>query len=60
MEKRDSHDPQEGTKTGSRQFVYKACMADHGQGPLRGVSVIGSLQFAKLCSIYVTPCDVGL
>jgi hypothetical protein len=31
MEKRDSHDPQEGTKTGSRQFVYKACMADHGQ-----------------------------
>jgi hypothetical protein len=31
MEKRDTHDPQEGTKTGSRQFVYKACMADHGQ-----------------------------
>jgi hypothetical protein len=31
MEKRDSHDPYEGTKTGSRQFVYKACMADHGQ-----------------------------
>ena len=25
MEKRDSHDPYEGTKTGSRQFVYKAC-----------------------------------
>ena len=31
MEKRDSHDPYEGTKTGSRQFVYKACMADHGE-----------------------------
>ena len=31
MEKRDTHDPHEGTKTGSRQFVYKACMADHGQ-----------------------------
>ena len=31
MEKRDTHDPYEGTKTGSRQFVYKACMADHGQ-----------------------------
>jgi hypothetical protein len=31
MGKRDSHDPYEGTKTGSRQFVYKACMADHGQ-----------------------------
>jgi len=23
--------PAKGTKTGSRQFVYKACMADHGQ-----------------------------
>ena len=32
MEKRDSHDPYEGTKTGGRQFVYKGCMADHGQG----------------------------
>ena len=31
MEKRDLHDPYEGTKTGSRQFVYKACMADHGR-----------------------------
>ena len=31
MERRDTHDPQEGTKTGSRQFVYKACMTDHGQ-----------------------------
>lgn len=31
IERRDTHDPQEGTKTGSRQFVYKACMADHGQ-----------------------------
>ena len=31
MEKRDPHDPYEGAKTGSRQFVYKACMADHGQ-----------------------------
>ena len=31
MEKRDTHEPQEGTKTGGRQFVYKACMADHGQ-----------------------------
>ena len=31
MERRDTHDPYEGTKTGSRQFVYKACMADHGQ-----------------------------
>jgi hypothetical protein len=31
MEKRDSHDPYEGTKTGSRQFVYKACMADHSE-----------------------------
>jgi hypothetical protein len=31
MERRDTHDPQEGTKTGSRQFVYKGCMADHGQ-----------------------------
>jgi hypothetical protein len=25
-----------------------------------GASVTGSLQFAKLCSIYVTPCDVDL
>ena len=32
MEKRDPHDPYEGTKTGGRQFVYKGCMADHGQG----------------------------
>ena len=31
IERRDTHDPQEGTKTGSRQFVYKACMADHGR-----------------------------
>jgi hypothetical protein len=31
MERGDTHDPWEGTKTGSRQFVYKACMADHGQ-----------------------------
>jgi hypothetical protein len=31
MERRDTHDPWEGTKTGSRQFVYKGCMADHGQ-----------------------------
>jgi hypothetical protein len=31
MERSDTHDPYEGTKTGSRQFVYKACMADHGQ-----------------------------
>ena len=31
MERRDTHDPWEGTKTGSRQFAYKACMADHGQ-----------------------------
>jgi hypothetical protein len=31
MERRDTHDPQEGTKTGSRQFVYKACMADHSE-----------------------------
>ena len=31
MEKRDPHDPYEGAKTGSRQFVYKACMTDHGQ-----------------------------
>jgi hypothetical protein len=31
MEKRASHEPQEGTKTGSRQFVYKACMADHSE-----------------------------
>jgi hypothetical protein len=31
MEKRDPHDPYEGAKTGSRQFVYKGCMADHGQ-----------------------------
>jgi hypothetical protein len=30
-ERRDTHDPWEGTKTGSRQFVYKSCMADHGQ-----------------------------
>ena len=30
MERGDTHDPYEGTKTGSRQFVYKACMADHG------------------------------
>ena len=29
MERGDTHDPYEGTKTGSRQFVYKACMADH-------------------------------
>ena len=32
MERRDTHDPQEGTKTGSRQFVYKGCMAARGQG----------------------------
>jgi len=31
MEKRDPHDPYEGAKTGSRKFVYKACMTDHGQ-----------------------------
>jgi hypothetical protein len=31
MERSDTHDPYEGTKTGSRQFVYKACMADHGE-----------------------------
>ena len=31
MERGDTHDPYEGTKTGSRQFVYKACMTDHGQ-----------------------------
>ena len=31
IEKRDTHDPWEGTKTGSRHFVYKACMADRGQ-----------------------------
>ena len=31
LEKRDSHEPCEGTKTGGRQFVYKACMADHDQ-----------------------------
>ncbi len=31
MERRDTHEPHEGTKTGGRQFVYKACMADHGQ-----------------------------
>jgi hypothetical protein len=31
MDRRDTHDPWEGTKTGSRQFVYKGCMADHGQ-----------------------------
>ena len=31
MEKRDPHDPYEGAKTGSRQFVYKACMADHSE-----------------------------
>jgi hypothetical protein len=31
MEKRASHEPQEGTKTGGRQFVYKACMADHSE-----------------------------
>jgi hypothetical protein len=30
MEKRASHEPQEGIKTGGRLFVYKACMADHG------------------------------
>jgi hypothetical protein len=30
-ERRDTHDPYEGRKTGSRQFVYKACMADHSQ-----------------------------
>jgi len=31
MERRDTHDPYEGIKTGSRQFVYKGCMADRGQ-----------------------------
>ena len=31
MERGDTHEPYEGTKTGSRHFVYKACMADHGQ-----------------------------
>jgi hypothetical protein len=25
-----------------------------------GASVTGSLQFAKLCSIYLTPCSGGL
>jgi len=30
-ERRDTHDPYEGIKTGSRQFVYKGCMADRGQ-----------------------------
>ena len=32
MEKRTANEPQEGTKTGGRQFVYKGCMAGHGQG----------------------------
>ena len=32
MEKRAANEPQEGTKTGGRHFVYKGCMADHGQG----------------------------
>ena len=32
MEKRAANEPQEGTKTGGRQFVYKGCMANHGQG----------------------------
>ena len=32
MEKRAANEPQEGRKTGGRQFVYKGCMADHGQG----------------------------
>ena len=31
MEKRTANEPQEGTKTGGRQFVYKACMADHSE-----------------------------
>jgi hypothetical protein len=31
VERRETHEPHEGTKTGGRQFVYKACMADHGQ-----------------------------
>lgn len=31
MEKRASHEPQEGIKTGGRLFVYKACMADHNE-----------------------------
>ena len=31
VEKRDSHEPYEGTKTGGNFFVYRACMADHGQ-----------------------------
>ena len=30
-EKRASHEPQEGLKTGGRLFVYKACMADHNE-----------------------------
>lgn len=28
---RNSHEPYEGTKTGGREFVYRACMADRGQ-----------------------------
>jgi hypothetical protein len=32
MEKRAANEPQEGTKTGGRQFVYKGCMAARGQG----------------------------
>ena len=31
MEKRAANEPQEGTKTGGRQFVYKGCMADHNE-----------------------------
>ena len=30
-EKRASHEPQEGIKTGGRLFVYKSCMADHNE-----------------------------
>jgi hypothetical protein len=31
MEKRAANEPQEGTKTGGRQFVYKSCMADRNE-----------------------------
>ena len=31
MEKRASHEPQEGIKTGGRLFVYKVCMADRNE-----------------------------
>jgi hypothetical protein len=33
MQGRDSHDGYEGKKGGGLQWMYRACMVDHGQEP---------------------------